>query len=124
MKKVQEVHIQGTVMIQQNDYRTPRERITGELLERVMEDETESYGSFVRTGTNNASRSTDGQVRSGKGSYTRGNTYPSLAMVYSPFQEFENLYEPEEALTRGSLFVDLDLPFEAYCCGGRKGGKR
>ena len=37
---------------------------------------------------------------------------PSLAMVYSPKQCFKNLYEPEAALSHGTLFVELDLPFE------------
>lgn len=39
----------------------------------------------------------------------------SLAMVYAPWQSFEELYEPEEALCRGTLFKALDKPF----CGGR-----
>ena len=41
-----------------------------------------------------------------------------LAMVYSPLQEFHQLYEPDVALNRGTLFAELDLPFE----GGKKGG--
>lgn len=40
----------------------------------------------------------------------------SLAMVYSPCQVFENLYDPSEALCRGTLFSDLYKPF----WGGRK----
>lgn len=48
------------------------------------------------------------------------STFPphiSLAMMYVPFQRFENLYEPEKALSRGTLFADLDLPFY----GSKKG---
>ena len=43
-----------------------------------------------------------------------------LAMVYSPLQEFREIYAPEVALDRGTMFAELDLPFE----GGknRKGG--
>lgn len=37
--------------------------------------------------------------------------YP-LAMVYSPEQAFENLYEPEEGLAHGTVFAALDFPFE------------
>ena len=37
---------------------------------------------------------------------------PSLAMVYAPKQAFANLYEPDVALARGTLFAELDLPFE------------
>ena len=42
---------------------------------------------------------------------------PSLAMVYAKLQPFTRTYAPEEALARGTLFADLDLPFTA---GGRK----
>lgn len=35
----------------------------------------------------------------------------SLAMVYSPLQEFDNLYEPEKALCAGTLFKELEKPF-------------
>ena len=38
-------------------------------------------------------------------------SYP-LAMVYSPLQDFDQLYTPEVALERGTLFSELDLPFE------------
>lgn len=40
----------------------------------------------------------------------------SLAMVYSPVQGFDDLYEPEEGLLHGTIFVRLDKPFLA---GGR-----
>jgi hypothetical protein len=43
----------------------------------------------------------------------------SLAMAYVPFQRFENLYDAEKALQRGTLYKDLDLPFY-----GGKGGAR
>ncbi|MBQ8403624.1 MAG: spore coat associated protein CotJA [Clostridia bacterium] len=35
----------------------------------------------------------------------------SLAMVYSPCQQFEKLYEPMEALRCGTLFSELNMPF-------------
>jgi hypothetical protein len=35
-----------------------------------------------------------------------------LAMAYVPNQRWEGLYEPEQALRRGTLFKGLDLPFE------------
>ena len=44
------------------------------------------------------------------------SSYP-LASVYSPLQEFRDLYDEEKALERGTLFAELDLPFE-----GGKGG--
>lgn len=36
---------------------------------------------------------------------------PVLAMAYVPFQKFENLYAPEQALDAGTLFCGLDKPF-------------
>ncbi len=41
-----------------------------------------------------------------------------LAALYLPVQAFEELYDEDTALQRGTLFRALDLPF-----GGGKGGK-
>ena len=38
--------------------------------------------------------------------------YP-LAMVYSPYQNWQNLYTPDVALEKGTLFGELDLPIES-----------
>ncbi len=46
--------------------------------------------------------------------------YP-LGMVYSPYQEWRNIYKEDTALSRGTLFSELDLPFEGKNC---KGGKQ
>lgn len=35
----------------------------------------------------------------------------SLAMVYSPYQEFEALFEPHEGLHAGTIFQALEKPF-------------
>ena len=43
----------------------------------------------------------------------------SLAMAYVHYQRFENLYDEDKALERGTLFKDLDLPFY----GGKRGAK-
>ena len=37
--------------------------------------------------------------------------YP-LAMVYSPMQEFDKLYELDKGFNAGTIFSELDLPFE------------
>jgi hypothetical protein len=39
-----------------------------------------------------------------------------LGMTYAPMQKYRKLYSPEEALHRGTLFCELDLPF----LGGNK----
>jgi len=36
-----------------------------------------------------------------------------LAMAYVPMQELNSVYEPETALTTGTLFPDLDKPWLA-----------
>jgi hypothetical protein len=41
-----------------------------------------------------------------------GLTNHPVAMVYSPCQPWNNVYKLEVALERGTLFKDLDLPFE------------
>ncbi len=35
----------------------------------------------------------------------------SLAMAYVPMQNWQELYEPDVALERGTIFAQLDLPF-------------
>ena len=39
-----------------------------------------------------------------------------LAMVFSPCQAWRNAYAPDVALCRGTLFAELDLPFEPSKC--------
>lgn len=41
-----------------------------------------------------------------------GCDFPSLAMVYNPAQCFVDLYEQDEALCQGTLFKELNMPFE------------
>lgn len=43
-----------------------------------------------------------------------------LAMAYVPWQRWQETYPLEEGLHRGTIFPELDLPFE----GKKKGGMR
>ena len=36
---------------------------------------------------------------------------PALAIAYVRWQKMENVYEPEEAYSRGTIFPELDKPF-------------
>lgn len=36
-----------------------------------------------------------------------------IAMAYVPWQQWRKIYEPKDALKRGTIFKELDLPFEA-----------
>ena len=40
----------------------------------------------------------------------------SLSMVYAPYQSWQNLYDEETGLSRGTIFKDLDKPL---CTAGR-----
>ena len=42
----------------------------------------------------------------------------SLAMVYSPYQQFQNLYCEEEGFVAGTIFKELDKPFYGPKCNG------
>ena len=46
----------------------------------------------------------------------------SLGMVYSPLQCWQKLYDAEIGLSKGTIFAELDLPFEATSKGGKCGG--
>ncbi len=41
-----------------------------------------------------------------------------IAMAYVPWQEWQNLYEPDKGLRYGTIFEDLDKPFKGRggCC--------
>ena len=43
----------------------------------------------------------------------------SLAMAYIPWQELQEVYEPEAGLRHGTIFPELNKPFTAggTCCG-------
>ncbi len=43
--------------------------------------------------------------------------YP-LSMVYSPIQEFKDIYDMESALMQGTIFKELDLPFMGLSVSG------
>ncbi len=43
--------------------------------------------------------------------------YP-LAMAYVPWQQWKTPYDPAKGLSRGTIFEDLDLPFEKERCRG------
>ena len=47
------------------------------------------------------------------------SSYP-LSMIYSPYQEFDDLYELEEGFNKGTIFRKLDYPFYMASCRGMK----
>lgn len=45
----------------------------------------------------------------------------SLAMVYAVKQDWQGIYDPEIALVNGTLFEELNLPFERSGCSMNNG---
>ena len=39
---------------------------------------------------------------------------PRYVTAYVPFQKYENLYDKHDALKNGTIFKDLNIPFELY----------
>lgn len=85
-----------------DDTPMPRDRIGDDTLRRML-DESRSCPSEPRTPSCNRP---DAPIRNQWGLLQ----YP-LASMYAPLQEFDNLYDRDTALTRGTLFSELDLPF-------------
>ena len=46
--------------------------------------------------------------------------YP-LAMVYSPMQEFDNIYDIDKGFKTGTIFSELDLPFNGRSLANKGG---
>ena len=42
------------------------------------------------------------------------NVQKQVGYAYVPIQQFGEVYAPEEALKRGTLFPELDLPLGVY----------
>ena len=53
-------------------------------------------------------------VRDAQREHDNHHTPQHLAMVYSPVQEWKDIYCGEKALERGTLFAELDKPFKGY----------
>lgn len=47
-----------------------------------------------------------------------------LAMVYAPIQIFRNIYDPEDALAHGTIFKELDFPWNQGCSACQFGSRR
>ncbi len=104
--------------IDENDVRTPRERACDDVLRRMAHEQSRNATAVARP-----SCACPVEPRAGKrdcrGEYVQGG--PSLAMVYSPYQHWQNVYDHDKGFSRGTIFRDLDMPFEASqskggCC--------
>lgn len=85
-------------MYTDDDTMTPRDRISDEMLRRML-GENESKEPLPQA--------SDPMQRQ---NLTLPDGFP-LASVYAPVQAFHKLYDQDTALSRGTVFQELDLPF-------------
>ena len=91
-------------MTRKYDYRIPKERIDDSFRIR-LEGEYRPVNTVPRESCD-----------MGRAKISYNGCPAPLAIVYSPYQPFENLYDEETALCRGTLFKDIDLPFYGRAC--------
>ena len=113
---------------------TPRDRLDPRMLDRVSRNYNRvNTGDCGCEGERNAARTTPpcreqnfnmrNEVQNECGCNNVATDYAgeynyTLAMVYSPLQEFQNLYCEEEGLKVGTIFKELDKPFYGPKCYG------
>lgn len=95
---------------------------------RMTADDMSDMSAAELRGTRaerNDNGSADGCCRNEQANVAPLRGFP-LSMVYAPNQEWRQLYEPEEALKQGTLFMELTYPwYPTACgrsCGCREGG--
>ena len=134
-----------------NDNRTPRDRLTDDFLSELLDCECDGRSCDINgnrpapkrirerreyyrpansnvTEENDCSDKCEDIVSECGGGNCVGFTSPHLhgaplAMVYSPHQQWENIYEVETGLSRGTIFKCLDFPFMHAGCDCRMHGR-
>ena len=91
-----------------DDVRTPRDRVDEDLLRRLFEEENSRE---VCCGTR-AERRNDTGKGCGQKAHDMIEGNCSLAMVYAPRQIWRGIYDLDTAMTRGTMFKELDKPWE------------
>ena len=99
-----------------DDTKTPRDRINDDILRRMLSDDATDHA--------NPCPPPSSAPHHGDGRRAWGLTGYPLASVYAPLQEFHKLYDRENALKAGTIFTELDLPFqgESVAKGGHRRG--
>lgn len=83
---------------------TPRDRMDSRLIERLRAERAEHHHRS--------------EIRATETAEETGEFNFALAMVYSPVQEWQNLYSVEEGLCEGTIFRELNKPFYGPRCNG------
>ncbi len=108
-----------------SDYKTPKERI-GDDFRKSLDDSTPVFSQSKNTVHNACDMQKSRCARCGRGTFPENvQKEPSLAMIYSPCQAFEDINDTCTALNSGTLFASLEFPFEAARCATcrRTGGR-
>lgn len=93
-------------MYTQDDTMTPRDRISDEMLQRML------HGNVANGGLSQIpSDHTHTPMPIPHEHTTWGIVGYPLASMYAPLQEFRSLYDADTALKKGTLFSELYLPF-------------
>ena len=98
----------------------PLDRLDESMLRMIL---SENFGGEAPAGAAGGERpsgpSRNGRAGNGGGAFRLPALEGApLAMVYSPQQKWEDVYDPEKGLERGTIFAALDLPFYPAACGG------
>lgn len=114
--------------INHNNCSSPRDRLDERLLERLSEQRASSCRGYDKTrvarncGCNNTQTTTapvtNNSCECEYNEYASESFNYSLAMVYSPYQEWQNIYCEEEGFVAGTIFKELDKPFYGPKCSG------
>lgn len=114
---------------------TPRDCLDPRMLDRLMEQShlhneggcgCEAESQELRQERSSCSvcnnerigRNTDPRVCGCENDHYPSEFNYALAMVYSPKQEWQNLYCEEEGMKAGTIFKELDKPFYGSKCHG------
>ena len=113
---------QFTASLQVSDM--PYNNGTNRIARRQYGEPPVSDGSgALPEGAGISRRKCDGTLREPTSNGTHGTGWGliehPLASVYSPYQFWRGMYTPDVALERGTMFSELDLPFEV---GNIRGG--
>ena len=115
----------NTDMNRNNENFTPRERVDANLLARLLQENEPptAIPTAARLQPQNCPCRTEETEKMPRPSCplpTQKENCPargrSLAMLYSPRQSFEELYDAEQGLARGTIFRQLDLPLTTGKC--------
>ena len=124
-------------MYTEDDTMTPRERISEDMLRRMLDGDYRNNGNNGGNAwerrensscNNHANSSCNNYANSSCNNHANGGSwalrgYP-LASVFAPYQEFRGLYDRETALKQGTVFLELDLPFMGASIANRGGSCR